>query len=448
MGVSVRQRPKGKLRFFVHIRHKGERLAFAYKSEEEASLVAESFRKAQESGALDSVVAMAVQQRAAKQEQAKAAESVPQVPTLKQYFDRFERECLKLTVRESTQEIYSNAFKKHLLPALVPENPEIENSTLRALGEFRLDQLTRSHMKALVSSLLAKKCSRVLTERVENPDGTVTITRKTAEFSLAKPSLRIILSALTTCLTNAQREDGLIPSNPALALGKFIKSAKPLHESIDPFTPSEVPAFLQAIRDAAPDFLTMFIVLIHCGLRSGEAAGLTWADVDFRNKYLVIRQTWTPSGRLEPPKNGKVRQVDLSDAALAALKSHRAKLQKEYLKKDTEEGEEKKKQPEWVFPNQEGNPHSMTNVRKRIFYAALKKAGMHRRPLHSTRHTFASLLLQQGESPVYVKEQCGHSSIKVTVDVYGKFIPGANRQAVNRLPSVDSPISSAAAAGD
>jgi len=53
------------------------------------------------------------------------------------------------------------------------------------------------------------------------------------------------------------------------------------------------------------------------------------------------------------------------------------------------------------------------------------------------RHTFASLLLQQGESPVYVKEQMGHSSIQVTVDLYGHLIPGGNKQAVNRL---DAPV--------
>src|SRR6267378_693417 len=89
-------------------------------------------------------------------------------------------------------------------------------------------------------------------------------------------------------------------------------------------------------------------------------------------------------------------------AAVAALQSHRRELQKIYLKK----GEPL---PEWVFPNRDGRPHNMTNVRNRIFYRVCEKAGLHRRPLHSTRHTFATLLLQQGESPVYVKEQCGHS---------------------------------------
>lgn len=52
---------------------------------------------------------------------------------------------------------------------------------------------------------------------------------------------------------------------------------------------------------------------------------------------------------------------------------------------------------------------------------------------HDIRHTFASLLLAQGESLHYVKEQMGHASIQTTVDVYGHLVPGSNRNAVNRL---------------
>ena len=61
------------------------------------------------------------------------------------------------------------------------------------------------------------------------------------------------------------------------------------------------------------------------------------------------------------------------------------------------------------------------------------------RGLHDLRHTYASRLLQNGESVVYVKEQLGHSSIQVTVDIYGHLVPGANRAAVNRLDQVCSP---------
>jgi hypothetical protein len=77
------------------------------------------------------------------------------------------------------------------------------------------------------------------------------------------------------------------------------------------------------------------------------------------------------------------------------------------------------------------------NLRHRAFYAVLKASGLRRIRFHDLRHTFASLLLQQGESPVYVKEQMGHSSIAITVDLYGHLIPGGNRQAVDRL---DEPV--------
>jgi len=48
-----------------------------------------------------------------------------------------------------------------------------------------------------------------------------------------------------------------------------------------------------------------------------------------------------------------------------------------------------------------------------------------------------TLLLQNGESLAYVRDQLGHSSIRMTVDTYGHLVPGANRQAVNKLPALD-----------
>jgi integrase len=63
---------------------------------------------------------------------------------------------------------------------------------------------------------------------------------------------------------------------------------------------------------------------------------------------------------------------------------------------------------------------------------------MRRVRFHDLRHTFASLLIAQGESLAYVKEQMGHSSIQVTVDIYGHLVPGGNRQAVDKLD--DMPV--------
>lgn len=69
----------------------------------------------------------------------------------------------------------------------------------------------------------------------------------------------------------------------------------------------------------------------------------------------------------------------------------------------------------------------------------LREAGL---PEHSTphclRHTYARLMLQQGESVTYVQRQLGHASIQLTVDTYGKWLPLGNKAAVDRLDSMPS----------
>ena len=86
---------------------------------------------------------------------------------------------------------------------------------------------------------------------------------------------------------------------------------------------------------------------------------------------------------------------------------------------------------ETIF-HRDGKPLEQNFIR-RIFKRVLDKAGLREIRLHDIRHTYASLLLTDGVTPVSVKEQLGHSSIQMTVDIYGHLIPNSNREAVNRL---------------
>jgi hypothetical protein len=93
----------------------------------------------------------------------------------------------------------------------------------------------------------------------------------------------------------------------------------------------------------------------------------------------------------------------------------------------------------WVFANTAGLPHDAMNLLHRWWGPLLEAAGMRRARFHDLRHTFASLLIQAGESLAYVRDQLGHSSIKITVDLYGHLVPGANRGAVDRLAESTAP---------
>ncbi len=72
-------------------------------------------------------------------------------------------------------------------------------------------------------------------------------------------------------------------------------------------------------------------------------------------------------------------------------------------------------------------------ARYNLWFPLLELAKVRRLTPHATRHTFASRLIANNEPLKYVSEQLGHSSIMMTADTYGHLIPGANRQAVDRL---------------
>jgi integrase len=124
-------------------------------------------------------------------------------------------------------------------------------------------------------------------------------------------------------------------------------------------------------------------------------------------------------GRIELPKNGQVRRVDLAVMPGEAPRRLRTYRTEEALARV----------PEWVFVNENGLPIWKSDFERRVFHKALEKAGPRRIRFHHLRHTFASRLLQNRAS-VIVEDQLGHHSIKVTfdVDVYGHLVPGTTRR--------------------
>jgi len=80
----------------------------------------------------------------------------------------------------------------------------------------------------------------------------------------------------------------------------------------------------------------------------------------------------------------------------------------------------------------------LANLRTHLWTKLLQKAELRHIRLHDLRHTYASLLIQYGESLAYMKEQMGHHSIKITVDTYGHLMPGGNKAAVDRLDGLEN----------
>src|SRR5215831_2714945 len=210
-------------------------------------------------------------------------------------------------------------------------------------------------------------------------------------------------------------EDELLAVNPALKPGKFLPKISKRRKT-DPLTREEVALFLCALRT---------------GLRMGELLALQWPDIDWQGRFIEVRRNYT-HWKVTSPKSGESRRVDMSRELTQTLKDLLLERQIDAAASGTDI-------PAWVFCSETGGLLHPHNIRDRVFYGLLTKAKLRRVRFHDLRHTFASLLLQNGQSPVYVREQMGHSSIQVTVDLYGHLIPGGNKQAVDRLdaPPVD-----------
>ena len=135
---------------------------------------------------------------------------------------------------------------------------------------------------------------------------------------------------------------------------------------------------------------------------------------------MKVRRTYN-YGEFYPPKSkAGNRNVDLSAGLLAQLREWRV------ASKYSQGGD-------LVFPTEAGTPLNKGNMLMRHYYKALKVAGIPFRNFHTLRHTFASLLLEQGENIKYISNQLGHSSTSMTLDVYSHLISDSNPQAAERL---------------
>jgi integrase len=152
-------------------------------------------------------------------------------------------------------------------------------------------------------------------------------------------------------------------------------------------------------------------------MRLGEVLALKWGDIQFgddvdgANRFFFVRRNWV-EGQFGKPKRGKERRVDLSKQLRRVLIELRDKqMLKAYLAGKASVADE------LLFPSEAGTPLNGSNVYSRYFVPAIEKAGLRQFRMHDLRHTYASLLIQAGASLAYVRDQLGHSSIRVTVDL-------------------------------
>ncbi|WQY61302.1 site-specific integrase [Helicobacter pylori] len=186
--------------------------------------------------------------------------------------------------------------------------------------------------------------------------------------------------------------------------------------AIMPFNLEEIKTLIenaQSLRLKA--FLTVAFLT---GMRTGEQLALTWEDIDFDEKKIVINKSLNELGSITTPKNKpSVREVDLLEPVGKILKE---------LKESEPEGKK------FVFISMP----KRTTMFQRAFRALLKALNLKDRKLYTTRHTFASLMLSQGEEPMWVSKTLGHKDLNTTYKTYSHYIPKQEKERAKFLKEI------------
>jgi integrase len=185
-------------------------------------------------------------------------------------------------------------------------------------------------------------------------------------------------------------------------------------------TPDEVKRVLSVVADDMK-LWTFLRVAVLTGLRASELLGLRWRDVDLKGHEVHVRQRADRYRDIGAPKtDSSRRKIPIGPDLVHALKQWKLACPK---------GES-----DLVFPTRDGIVAHYENVRRSVDAALVKagvvnKAGEPKYGLHAFRHFFASWCINRKadggrELPAKVVQTwLGHSSIKMTLDIYGHLFP-------------------------
>jgi integrase len=163
--------------------------------------------------------------------------------------------------------------------------------------------------------------------------------------------------------------------------------------------------------------------LAYTGLRIGEAAALKMENLDLVGRSVRVLEAVSVVGGkvyVGPTKAGHGRVISLMKLVVAELDRHL---------------EQFPPQGGLVFGTREGSYLNRHNFYNRVWYPALRRAGLgNPQPrVHDLRHTAVSLAIKTGASPREVMDFASHSSIAVTMNVYGHLFPGQGLALADRL---------------
>jgi len=311
----------------------------------------------------------------------------------------------RVTVVEYLQQWLTNYAKLNCSPKTIESYRQLINSHLiPELGNIKLVELEARHLQ----TMYAKKKNMGLSAR----------------------TVRYLYNLMSQVLSYAMKQ-GILSRNVA----QNTEPPRMEHKELNTIRPEQIGMFLEA-ASKTPHY-ALFYLLLHTGLRRGEALALKWKHVDTGlaslgvQGYLSVTQSLGKvNGKtyIREPKTGSgKRRVALSPSSISVLQQHKTERQRLFTSLGNTLTED-----DYVFCHYDGAPLDPSTI-SHAFARVLHKAGLPPMPLHGLRHSHATLLLQAGTHPRVVMERLGHSSIRVTIDTYSHVVGGLQESAAQNF---------------
>lgn len=281
---------------------------------------------------------------------------------------------------------------------------------LPALGHYKLTELNKEILRDFYDAM--RQVRR----------------ESTGEF-LAEGTVEGIHSCLCGILSDAV-EAGYITHNPAWRAykKKGISKDRPVADE------ETVQRLIAALETQSLKYEVYYKLILATGMRRGEACGLRWSDIDWRQRALHIRRNVVKLSRQpimvkEPKTRAGVRVVYLSKDMCKLLRA----WEKECQWEKEQQGDDELTPDEYLFQQSNGNPMVPCTFTYR-FKMILRENGL---PddlnVHSLRHTNASMLIAQGVDVRTVAGLLGHAQPSTTLDIYSHAFDKNKRLAGQKL---------------
>ena len=230
--------------------------------------------------------------------------------------------------------------------------------------------------------------------------------------SFSESYLRMLQNQVTALFIHAQKIYYL-KENPCKRVKKMGRSDK---RSINFWTLEEYNAFIATFDKHSMHYL-MFEILFWTGMREGELLALSQNDIDINARTVRICKTYYRMNKEDiittPKTESSLRTIDIPEFLVNEISDYYRHLYK--------------------YPSDERMFPIVAEALQHVMSRHIKKAEVKKIRVHDLRHSHCAYLINQGVSPLIIKERLGHKDIKITLNTYGHLYPSEQKKVADML---------------